>query len=214
MGESIPNALYPIIAFTLIWGFAVTVSFGVYQEFYSPVAVIIHVWLGVGMSVILSGGTRLAKRVDVHRRMPSKLTATLIGFTFVALLFIQSKDDLSLVIEDGTTTFIREEKIYPYFKPDRYVRLSRQILNKVEDDAIIFDVWDRIYTHVYTAHILEGRTGIAFHEVFPNIGETALDYIDENIDKRPIYFATLHPEIEKYYHLEQVGDGLYRLSKK
>jgi hypothetical protein len=192
----------------------VTVSFGVYAEFYAPVAVIIHLWFGLGVSAILLGVARFFKRVDVKGRIPAHLVPTLLGVAFAALILIQAKDNLSLAIQDGTTTFIREEKIYPYFMPDRYLRLSGRILNKVEDDAIIFDIWDRIYTHIYTAHILEGRTGIVFHEVFPNLGETALAYIDENIDKRPIYFATFYPEIENYYDLEQIDDGLYRLKRK
>jgi hypothetical protein len=42
--------LYALIAFLLIWVFAVSVEFSVYQEFYVPAAVIAHVWLGLGVS--------------------------------------------------------------------------------------------------------------------------------------------------------------------
>mgnify|MGYP000094278690 CR=1 FL=1 len=38
------------------------VSFGVYQEFYAPVAVLIHVWFGIGVSAFLSGLELLLKR--------------------------------------------------------------------------------------------------------------------------------------------------------
>ena len=206
--------IYLLIAFALVWGFAVTVSFGVYQEFYCPVAVLIHIWLGVGISAILSGVARLVKRVNVDKLKYVNLTPSLLGVALVSALLLHASADIRLAIQDRTTTFIRDEQIYPYFKPDRYVRLSNHLLNKVEDDAIVFAVWDRLYTHVYTAHILEGRTGIAFHEVFPTLGQSTLDYIEANIDQRPIYFATLHPEISTYYDLKQVGDSLYRLSRK
>ncbi len=88
------------------------------------------------------------------------------------------------------------------------------MLRKIEDDAIVFAIWDRLYSYVYTAHIEQGRTSIRFHEVWPSLGETTLQYIAENIDEHPIYFTTLHPEISVYYDLEQVGDQLYRLKKK
>ncbi len=267
----LPAGIYLLIAFALVWGFAVTVSFGVYQEFYCPVAVLIHIWLGVGISAILSGAARLVKRVDAEKlnviaqnsdarvfesnldgdnlrvkriaycvknitkyvlrnissrskadgthhqpfkQLQLNLMPHILGVAFVAALLIYAKADISLAIQDRTTTFIREESIYPYFKPDRYIRFSYHLLNKVEDDAIVFEIWDRLYTHVYTAHILQGRTGIAFHEVFPTLGQSALDYIEANIDNRPIYFATLHPEISDYYDLKQVGDSLYRLSRR
>ena len=212
--KRIPEALYLHIAFTLIWGFAVTVTFGVYQEFYAPVAVIIHIWLGVGISALLSGLAGLIKRNQVQKPKLLSLAPSLLGIALVAALLLHSKADLNLAIREGYTTFIRDEKIYPYFNPDRYVRLSGKILNKIEDDAIVFEIWDRLYTHVYTAHILEGRTGISFHEAFPKLGQTTLDYIDANIDERPIYFATNHPEISTYYDLEKIGDELYRLRRK
>ncbi|HIE25600.1 MAG TPA: DUF2723 domain-containing protein [Anaerolineales bacterium] len=209
----LPEAVYLLIAFTLVWGFALTVSFGVYQEFYCPVAVFVYIWLGVGASAIMSGVAHLLKRVDIMGQKQAHLMATLLGVAVVAGLLIHAKADINLAIHEKTTTFIIEEKIHA-FTPTRYVRLSNRLLNKVEDDAIVFEIWDRLYTHVYTAHILNGRTGIAFHEIFPSLGQTTLDYIEANIDERPIYFATLHPEIADYYDLEEVGDGLYRLSRK
>ncbi len=212
-GRFVPEALYLLIAFILVWGFAITVSFGVYQEFYCPVAVLVYIWFGVGVSAILSGVVRLFKRVDVVGQKNAHLAATLLGFAVVAGIFVQSKADITLAIQEKTTTFIQEEHIHA-FTPTRYVRLSTRLLNKVEDDAIVFEIWDRLYTHVYTAHILQGRTGIDFHEVFPTLGQTTLDYIEANIDERPIYFATKHPQITDYYDLEERGDELYRLSRK
>jgi hypothetical protein len=174
----------------------------------------VHIWLGVGISAILSGFVRLIQRTDAQKPLVASLVSSLLGIAFVAALLIHAKADLNLAIQNGSTTFILEEKIYPFDVPERYVWLSTRILRKVEDNAIIFDNWDRIYTHIYTAHVLEGRTGIAFHEAFPTLGETTLAYIDANIDERPIYFANLHPEISIYYDLKEVGDNLYRLRRK
>jgi hypothetical protein len=86
----------------------------------------------------------------------------------------------------------------------------------VEDNAIIFANWDRLYSYVYTAHILEGRTGIALHEVLepPTPGSTMKAYIDANLGTRPIYFTLSVPGLETYYNVEQIEPQLFRITKK
>ncbi len=205
-------ALYLWLAFLLVWGFAVGVSFDVYREFYAPAAVMVHIWLGLGGSALAEAVQKYVERnkfARIARFLPNLLEVALVA----AVLFL-SRKDLNLAVRFGYTDFVRAESTYPYFNPERYVRLAEKNLRKIEDDAIVFDVWDRLYTQVYTAHVLQGRTGIAFREIFPSLGETTLAYIDKNIDNRPIYFASLHPEIGLYYDLEQVGDQLYRLHRK
>ncbi|MGB7873924.1 MAG: DUF2723 domain-containing protein, partial [Anaerolineales bacterium] len=49
------EGLYTLIAFALIWVFAVSVEFSVYQEFFVPAAVFVYVWLGMGVSIMLDG---------------------------------------------------------------------------------------------------------------------------------------------------------------
>src|SRR6185503_8397778 len=58
------EALYPLIAFFPIWGFAITVSFSVYREFYVPVAVIVAVWFGLGAGKLLA----LIKRLPAQNQ--------------------------------------------------------------------------------------------------------------------------------------------------
>src|SRR5215217_6488789 len=58
--ERLAEGLYPLIAFLLIWGLAITVSFSIYREFYVLVAVITSVWLGVGASKLLTRVSRLS----------------------------------------------------------------------------------------------------------------------------------------------------------
>jgi len=69
---------------------------------------------------------------------------------------------------------------------------------------------------VYTAHILEGRTGIALHQVLspPEPGSTIKAYIDANIDTHPIYFTLDIPELQTYYNVEQIEPQLFRITRK
>jgi hypothetical protein len=209
------EGLYPLIAFVLIWGFAVSVEFSVYQEFYVPVAVIVHVWLGMGASTLLDGVEWPLKRWQVLGSERSGALISLLGLALVALSIWNARTDLRLAVTKGTTTFIQSEKIYPN-DPERATKEGHRILSKVEDNAIIFANWDRLYSYVYTAHILEGRTGIALHEVLepPTPGSTMKAYIDANLGTRPIYFTLSVPRLETYYNVKQIEPQLFRITKK
>jgi hypothetical protein len=210
------EGLYALIAFALVWVFAVSVEFSVYQEFYVPAAVIVHVWLGVGVSTLLDGAEwsveTVAGTVGPER---SGVFVNLLGLALVGLSVWNARTDLRLALTDGTTSFIQEEKIYPR-DPERATKEGHRILGQVEDNAILFANWDRLYSYVYTAHILEGRTGIALHEVLttPRPGTTTMAYIDANLDTRPVYFTVLVPELEDYYRVEKIGEQLWRIRRK
>lgn len=209
------EGLYALIAFALIWGFAVSVEFSVYQEFYVPVAVIVHVWLGMGASTLLDGVEWPLKRWQVTSPERSVALVSLLGLALVALSIWNVRTDLRLAITKGTTTFIQSEKIYPN-DPERATKEGHRILSKVEDNAIVFANWDRLYSYVYTAHIMEGRTGIALHEVLepPTPGSTMKAYIDANLGTRPIYFTLSVPGLETYYNVEQIEPQLFHITKK
>ena len=217
------EGLYTLIAFGLIWGFAITVEFSVYQEFYVPVAVIVYIWLGMGVSTLLDGAEWLLKRWQAADNFlsiskdpdRSGILFNLLGLAMVGLSLWNARTDLHLAVKESTTTFIQDEKIYPR-DPARAMKEGRRILGQVEDNAIVFANWDRLYSYVYTAHILEGRTGIALHEILspPLPGSTTMDYINTNIDSRPVYFTVWFPELEVYFQVEQIDEQLWRIRRK
>jgi hypothetical protein len=139
----------------------------------------------------------------------------LAGLALIALSIWNARADLRLAITEGTTSFIQEEKIYPN-DPDRATKEGQRILSQVEDNAILFANWDRLYSYVYTAHILEGRTGIALRQVLapPRPGTTMKAYIDANIEVRPVYFTLEVAGLDTYYNVEQIEPQLFRITKK
>jgi hypothetical protein len=209
------EGVYALIAFALIWVFAVSVEFSVYQEFYVPVAVIVHVWLGIGASTLLDSVEWPFKRWQAVGSGRSGIIVSLLGLALVVLSVWDAKTDLRLALTEGTTTFIQEEKIYPR-DPDRATKEGQRILSQVEDDAILFANWDRLYSYVYTAHILEGRTSILLHQMMapPEPGTTMKAYIDANIETRPIYFTLEVPGLGAYYNIEQIEPQLFRITRK
>src|SRR5574341_201212 len=208
------EGLYPLVAFLIIWGFAVTVAFSVYQEFYTPTAIFVYVWFGLGASIILE----LLEQIFQKKQAAARVFQLVVSILLVALPLWQSRADLNLAIKNGYTTFVRRDHIYPIFAPDKAIRDAMKIINRIEDNAIVFTNWDKLYSYIYTAHIEEGKTGIAFHEATitddPSLAQTTLAYIEDNIDVRPMYFTVLLPELTERYQVEQINDTLYRIRRK
>ena len=208
------EGLYPLIAFILIWGLAITVSFSIYREFYVPAAVVTSVWFGAGAGAALSAWERLTKLNQPSLRM----TRVLISIVLIILPIWNARQDLSLAIQKGFTSFIRDNHIYPVFAPDKAIREAKRIINNVEDNAIVFTNWDKLYSYIYTAQIEEGKMDISFHEVLDEgdqiLPTTLMKYIDANIDTRPIYFAIDVPELSELYQVTKINDTLYRINRK
>jgi 4-amino-4-deoxy-L-arabinose transferase-like glycosyltransferase len=207
-------ALYPIIAFLIIWSFALTVSFSIYQEFYTPIAVFVLVWYGIGASRIFE----VVRQFISQSQIAVKGAQLMMGAVLILLPLWQFRADLSTGVQFGYTTFVRRDHLYPVFAPDKAIRDALKIVDQVEENAIVFTDWDKLYSYVYTAHIEEGRTGIAFHlALFDDevqLSESTLAYIDDHIDTRPVYFAVFLPELTEHFQVNQIHESLYRVYRK
>ena len=212
------DGLYPLIAFVLIWGLGVTVSFSIYREFYVPAAVFVAVWMGVGGSAVLSGAERLVRVKPAWGGTTRRVVLGAAAVTMAALPVWNARANVRLAVEKGYTEFIQRDHIYPVFAPEKAIGYARNVLNHVETNAILFSNWDKLYGFVYTAEIVMGRTDVNFHEADPadsrRLSESILAYIDANIDTRPIYFTVMLDELHELYLVEQVEDSLYRIRRK
>jgi len=208
------DGLYSLSALLSVWGFAVTVAFSVYQEFYAPAAIFVYVWFGLGASIILE----LLEQIFQKKQAGTRLLQIGFSILLMALPLWQSRRDLNLAITNGYTTFVRRDHIYPIFAPDKAIRDAKRVIDRIEDEAIVFADWDKLYSYIYAAHIEEGRTGIAFHEATitdnPSLAQTTLAYIDANIDVRPIYFTVFMPELTELYQVQKINSTLYRIHRK
>ncbi len=98
---------------------------------------------------------------------------------------------------------------HPPGKPDPYLAYNstKPVMEKIEDNAIIFTLWHQFHVIGYILLIEEKRSGIGLHEMFP-AGEEYdffpgyLNYIEANIDLRPIYLTYPAPGLDKHYRYE------------
>jgi len=212
--ERPPDGFYPIIAFFIIWGFAITVSFSVYREFYVPVAVITSVWFGLGASKFLT----LIERLRFQSQNIIPILQSVFMILLVVLPIWHSRRDLVPAIKNGYPLFARRDHIYPVFAPNRAINEAQKMIAHIEENAIVFASWDKLYSYIYTAHIEDGKTNISFHEAWSTeeekLADSAIAYIDQNLDTRPIYFTIYTPELTDYYRVEKIDDTLYRIYRK
>jgi hypothetical protein len=136
----------------------------------------------------------------------------------VTLPIWHSRTDLIPAIKSGYPLFVRRDHVYPVFAPDKAINDAQKMISSIEEDAIVFAPWDKLYSYIYTAQIEDGKMDISFHEAWSTeeekLADSAVAYIDQNLEKRPIYFTVNLPDLTQYYRVEKIDDTLYRIYRK
>jgi hypothetical protein len=178
------------------------------------VAVITAVWFGVGVSTLLQWISHWPGQGPQIR----KSVQTLFMVLLVLLPVWHARSNLIPAIRNGYPLFVRRDHVYPVFAADKAINDARKVVGRVEENAIIFAPWDKLYSYVYTAHIEDGKTSISLHEVWSTdvetLADSAIAYVEQNLDTRPIYFTMNLPELSSRYRVEKINDTLYRVYRK
>lgn len=114
---------------------------------------------------------------------------------------------------------LTEKFLFGFQHPGAYKLNAEKIVNKIEDNAIVFTNWDKVYGLYYVSHVLQGRIEMDFHETYPQKGEhlpaeSLLAYIDENIDHRPIYFTRYPDFLDETHRVIQIQEGLFQILRR
>jgi hypothetical protein len=178
------------------------------------VTVITSVWFGIGAGKLL----------DLIRQLPSQkqtIIRTAHGIFMILLVVLplwHARANLIPAIKSGYPLFVRRDHIYPVFDADKAINDAQKIIAHIEDNAIVFAPWDKLYSYIYTAQIEDRKMHISFHEAWSTeeekLAESAIVYIDQNLEQRPIYFTVNMPELTQYYRVEKIDDTLYKIYRK
>jgi hypothetical protein len=94
---------------------------------------------------------------------------------------------------------------------------ASDLVNAVEDDAIVFLGWRLLFPSYFVAHVEGDSPGIDFHEAIlqgkghPDINGSMAEYIEEHVLGRPIYFygeCPRGPLIDQFTVQQQSRDGV------
>ncbi|MBN2388334.1 MAG: DUF2723 domain-containing protein [Anaerolineales bacterium] len=162
--------------------------------FFVPTFVFLAVWIGTGLGTLmdtLAGGLkrlRLQKWITPATALP--------GIIALGLLVQFWGDMVSEAWEQRAAVFIRGTEFdgypFPLDDPQAPQAEAQVIVAAIEDNAIVFLNWDLLFPCYFVAR-QEGRSGIDFHETYPQeglrqLGETTIAYLEANLGRRPIYF--------------------------
>jgi hypothetical protein len=129
-------------------------------------------------------------------RGPALAASALLGAIILGLSFQYWSGMLVEAWRDGRVTFAigtpLDEYPYPIAIPGWVHDDAEALVSALEPDAIVFTGWDVLYPYYFVAHVEQGRTGMAFHETYPQEGmnglaESTADYIAASLP-RPVYF--------------------------
>jgi hypothetical protein len=208
----------------LSWGVGMVfiTNYNIYDVivFFVPTFVFLALWIGTGHGVLMQSLAWGLKRIGLKKgAIPA---AALTGMVVLGLtvqfwggMFKKAWESKAVVFMLGTEF---EEYPYPIDDPQTVHSRAQALVNAVEDNAIVFLDWDLLFPCYYVARELE-RTGLDFHEAYPQEGvdrfaDSALKYIERNIDTRPIYFSERPTQLATSYKITRTGFGLFRIDQK
>ena len=150
------------------------------------------------------------------RKQTCALVGNLIVLGVCVWAALAFKEPVWQSIQQGRISFLDESRMYypyPVMDPGYPYREAKKIADTVEDNAILFVDWDLLYPVCYVAHVEEQRNGIACYEPLPfgtdgKFPASAIEFVRQNKDTRPIYFSTIPDNIRGLFQFKQVGFSL------
>ena len=205
------EAILLTLAFVTFLTFAATYNVYDFYVYYIPAIVVLAVLVGVGVNAIIGIFALIPK-------LP-RVAPFAFGILILIVGLVPSKSEIITSWKEHIPPGLEGWEVYFFQSPEARKLEAEQIVNRIEDNAIIFTDWDYVYDFYYVAHILQGRTEMNFHETFPQEGVTqfadsAIAYIEANIDTRPIYFSERPSQLAAKYEITRAGSSLFRIGRK
>jgi len=95
--------------------------------------------------------------------------------------------------------------------------MGRFHASKLPENAVVYSDWGRMYVLRYFVTVIDKREDVLIYEAYPygprkQFSYQKLSFIEENIDRRPIYF-TFYPRELALFYFTTYEDGFYRLRR-
>jgi hypothetical protein len=198
-------------ALFLFLGFALTYNVYDFSVYYIPVTLILLIFGAMGLHAA-------CELVGIAPHLP-RLIPVGLSLLFLVVIFFPLRGQVSAHWRERVPPGLESWEAYFFSFPENRKLEAEQTVNRLEDHAILFTDWDRVYGFYYVAHILQGRTGMSFHETYPQEGVTsfadsAIEYLEANIDTRPIYFSERPSGLSDRYRIARAGSDLFRIERK
>ncbi len=179
--------------------------------FFIPTYFVLALWASVGAGWVvgwIEGALRGGWRAHAEPAL------AVLGVVAAIAPFAASRAD---ALTAGKATFINGDYPMPVDKLEEPRARAEALVAALPDDAVLFVNWDLLYPLYYIAHVEQGRTAMAFHEIYPQddvhtFAYSALDYVAAALeDGRPVYTLERLPELRARFRLRPMRSPEGRL---
>ncbi len=204
------KSLFLILVWLSSAAFAFTYDVFDYYAFYYPIFLSMGIFAGLGVH-------GAAKSISAWMKNPRLIPHT--SWLLCGALLVLFAKDFHSAWQDKLPTGLDEWDRYGYQSPGAYKFKSEKIIEPLEDNAIVFTNWSKLYGLYYAAIVVHGKTGMDFHQTYPQedayrIADSLIDYIEANIDSRPVYFTMYPTPLADRYNITPAGADLFRIHRK
>jgi len=184
--------------------------------FFIPAHILILLLAVAGLAAMVEGIEWLAARILSGKSAvwPGRAASMALALLMLGLVIWPLFEPNKEAVLAGNTPFDFDE--YPTYDP-QLLPLAQSTIDALPPDAILFTDWDMLWPYAYTAHILENRTDLTFHETYPRddrpeLVDSVILYIRQQIDQHPVFFSERETKLQQAgFRLRIVRIGPQRL---
>jgi hypothetical protein len=200
-----------IVALITFTTFAMTYDVADFIVFYIPSLIILVICTALGIQMLVDVASMFTKL--------QRITIPLVYAVCYLVGTFQLVANIPQAWQDRIPPGLEEKFLFGFKYPGGYRLNAQKIVNSIENNAIVFTNWDRVYGLYYVSHVLQGRIDLDFHETYPQKdvylpAESMLAYIDANIDHRPVYFTKYPETFDDTYQVIPIASGLFQIVRK
>ena len=205
------EGLFIGVTWATLFFYLINYNIGDIDTFYIPGYILLFSTAGAGIMSIIDLVMRLIKaRNSGHL---GSFAVGLVSLLIVGLALLPARERVVAAWEARQITFLngtgKEWYPYPLSQPEAPAWYARQVVQRLEPNAIVFTTWDHLYGVLYVASVERDRDDVQIHELYPFGSEGKVSpqmsaYIAEQIKKRPIYLTWDDEYLRSHYRLKVV----------
>jgi len=163
--------------------------------FYITGYVILAIFAAFGLDWICQLLARVSTKWDRHLR--AGVSLLIIVFSLGGMLVPRMP-----AIREGQVPFIGEEGYLLWEDPAAISGIASMTVAQMKPESVFFVDWLWLYVYYYAAHVEGERLDLRFIEPnprsdVPGLPHSVIEFIDANIDTRPIYFSRPNHQVER-----------------
>ena len=205
------EAIWLLLAWASMIFFVANIRSGI-SKLYVPTYVIPALFLSLGASVLIEGAVRW-----FNRSCWFSLARTFDSCPRRRALAAPTNDPEFLATAAHHLLDGGDFEWYPYpvRQPNQPRETAVRLVARLEENAIVFTEWGKLYPYYFVAHVEKGQTGMAFYESQPQGGMNSLatasmQLIEEALAAgRPVYFDNKPlPNVSQQFTLKTIDANL------